>query len=274
MTGWPSINIWLDLNVEVAPYQVIASQFRGKNAFVVGPAAPELWYRIVDFLPFRARQNVSIDASITSVGMLSAKVHYSLRGDNELLLRLAFHQSPKEKWKDLAQLLSLTDGFRGKVTSVTASDPYATREPFTVEYEIEQPKFADWSKKPIRIPALLPQLGLPDPLAKTASGTATAPIELGTPLEVTTSMTLHLPPNTDAVAPTGTSIQRDYATFSSQYSIQGLTLAASRHISFLLRQVPADRAADYNAFLRAVLNDQAQTFTLDRQPPAPANSKQ
>jgi hypothetical protein len=266
MTGWPSINFWLDLNTEVAPYLVIPSEFRGKKALVVGPAVTELWCLVDTGIPFPAMQKVRIDASLAADGKLTAKVHYSMRGDNELLLRVAFHQSPKDKWKDLAQLLSLSDGFRGQVTSVSASDPYATREPFTVDYEISQPKFVDWSKKPVRIPALLPQLGLPDPPAKPAPGAATAPIELGTPLEVETQMTLHLPPGTTPRAPTGTSVQRDYATFASHYSSKGLTITASRHINFLLRQVPAERAADYNAFLRAVLNDQAQDFTLDREP--------
>jgi len=264
MTGWPSINFWLDLNVEVAPYQVIPSQYRGKNALVVGPAVTEQWGRVDDFLPFNARQSVSIDASIASDGKLIAKVHYSMRGDNELLLRVAFHQSPKEKWKELAQLLSISDGFRGQVTTVTASDPYATKEPFIVDYEITQPKLVDWSKKPVRIPALLPQIGLPDPPAKPSAGAASSPVELGTPLEVETHMTLHLSPGTTAIAPTGTSVQRDYATFSSQYSAKGPILIASRHTHFLLRQVPADRAADYNAFLHAVQSDQAQLFTLDR----------
>jgi hypothetical protein len=77
-------------------------------------------------------------------------------------------------------------------------------------------------------------------------------------------MTLHLPPGTTATPPTSTSVQRDYATFASQYSAKGLAITASRHINFMLRQVPSDRAADYNAFLRAVLNDEAQDFTLDR----------
>jgi hypothetical protein len=214
---------------------------------------------------------VSIDASISREGLLQAKVHYFMRGDDELLLRVAFHQSPKDKWKELAQLLSISDGFRGQITTVTASDPYVTKEPFTVDYEITQPKFVDWSKKPVRIRALLPQLGLPDPPAKPAPGVAASPVELGTPLEVETHMTLHLPPGTMVSAPTGTSVQRDYATFSSQYtaptqdSHKGPTVTASRHINFLLRQVPADRAADYNAFLHAVLNDESQDFTLDRE---------
>src|SRR5262249_30687884 len=173
-------------------------------------------------------------------------------------------QSPKEKWKELAQLFSITDGFRGQVTNVDVSDPYATKEPFTVEYELEQPKFVDWAKKTVHIPALLPQLGLPDPPAKPASGSATAPIELGTPLEVETRMTLHLPAGVTASAPTGTSVERDYATYTSQYSVNGSTVTATRRIKFVLREVPAARAADYNAFLRAVQNDETQDFTLER----------
>ena len=261
-------SFWVDPSLEVAPFGVISSMpqkcvFVLNRAFYAMNSTGHEWQPFTKKLPFAARQKVEVEASLASDGTLTAKVHYSMRGDNELVLRIAFHQSPKDKWKDLAQLLSLSDGFRGQVTSVNASDPYATREPFTVDYEIAQPRIVDWSKKPIRIPALLPQLGLPDPPAKPAPGAATAPVELGTPLEVETHMTLHLPPGTTATAPTGTSVQRDYATFASQYSAKGLTVTASRHINFLLRQVPAARAADYNAFLRAVLSDQAQDFTLD-----------
>ncbi len=197
-----------------------------------------------------------------------------MRGQNELLLRLAFHQSPREKWNDVAQLLALSDGFRGQITNVTASDPYATKEPFTVEYQIAQPKFVDWSRKPVRIPALLPQVSMPDLPAKPAPGSPAPPIELGTPLDVETSLTVHLPPGTTAQTPAGTSVVRDYATFSSHYAAQGNTVTASRRVNFLLRQVPASRAADYNAFLHAVQSDQAQLFTLDRPagPPAKAPS--
>ena len=265
--------VYLDLAAEVAPFGVVPSSLRGTTVLMLNHPNrgflsaddPDLWREIPKELPFKSEQYVNVDAAVAEDGKLSAKVHYSMRGDNELLLRVAFHQSPKDKWKDLAQLLSISDGFRGQVTSVNTSDPYATRKPFTVDYEITQPKFVDWSKKPVHILALLPQVGLPDAPAKSAPGTAGAPVELGTPLEVETKMTLHLPPATTATAPTGTSVQRDYATFASQYSAKGLTVIASRHINFLLRQVPASRAADYNAFLRAVLNDQAQNFTLERE---------
>ena len=275
--GKPPEVRWLDVSLEVAPLGAVQANLRGKRGFLLVPAPeigvdPEgLWPVIPAEIPFASVQHVRVNASLAADGKLTAKVHYSMRGDNELLLRVAFHQAPKEKWKDLAQLLSLSDGFRGTISSANTSDPYATREPFTVDYEISMPKFVDWSKKPLRIPALLPQLGLPDLPAKPAPGTATSPIDLGTPLEVETHMTLHLPPGTMATPPTGTAVQRDYATFASQYSAKGLTATASRRIHFLLKEVPADRAADYNAFLRAVLNDESQDFTLDHQSlPAPA----
>jgi hypothetical protein len=275
--------IWVDPSLEVAPFGVISPN-SGKCAFILNRGFYSLsstgheWEKLETELPFPSIQRVSVNGVLASDGTLKARVHYAMRGDNELVLRVAFHRSPKDKWKELAQLLSITDGFRGQVTSVNASDPYATREPFTLDYEITMPKFVDWSKKPVRIPALLPQLGLPDPPAKPVAGAATSPIELGTPLEVETHMTLHLPPGTTAKTPTGTSVQRDYATYGSQYSTKGMSISASRHINFLLREIPSNRAVDYNAFLRAVQSDEAQDFTLDRpdlddKKPAPAKPR-
>ena len=253
--------VWLDPSLEVAPFAMLPSNLRGREA-LTGAAVSAHWTKVPDELPYPAKQQVHVEAAVDAAGKLNAKVHYSLRGDNELLLRIAFHQSAKEKWNELAQLLSISDGFRGQILSVNASDPYATDVPFTVDYEISTPKFVDWSKKSVRIPALLPQVGLPDPPGKPAEGSAVAPILLGTPLEVETTAKLQLPADTTARTPTGTSVERDYATFSSSYSFVDSTINASRHINFILREVPATRVADYNAFLHAVQSDSAQLFTL------------
>jgi Domain of Unknown Function with PDB structure (DUF3857)/Transglutaminase-like superfamily len=274
-TGKEDPGFWLDPSMEVAPFRMVGANLRGKPAFLLLPDTNENsslspWLTVPVDLPFAAAQQVSVNAVLARDGQLSAKVHYSLRGDNELLLRVAFHQTPKEKWRDLAQLLSISDGFRGQVTSANASDPSNTRQPFSVDYEIVTPKFVDWSKKPVRIPALLPQLGLPDASTTVVTGAAASPIDLGTPLDVDTRATLQLPPGTTAHVPTGTSVERDYATFASKYSIQApdsagnVTLSASRRIRFLLREVPAARVTDYKAFVHAVQNDEAQDFTLER----------
>jgi hypothetical protein len=264
ISGIPSTIFWMDLNLEVAPLGMIPSQFRGKTVLLVGPERNEVWRQVPQDLPVRGVQNVTVEASIAHGGELSAKVKYVMRGDNELTLRMAFHQAPKDRWKDVANLLAISDGFRGQIANVNASDPMDTKDPFTVEYELAQPKFVDWSKKPVRIPALLPQIGLPDTTPTT--GVENLPqIELGTPLEVQTTMTLKLPPGTTVETPPGTSVSRDYATFTSKYSATQNTVTASRHINFLKRELPVDRATDYNAFVHAVQNDQAARLTLVQQ---------
>jgi uncharacterized protein DUF3857 len=281
LVGNSACNCWLDPALEVAPFGALPASYRGASALILGldngplTDAPlsSMIVPILSDLPFLSTQKVSIRASLDADGKLTAKARYSMRGDNELLLRVAFHQSAEEKRTEVAQLLALSDGFRGKISNVTTSDPYETHHPFTVEYEITQPKFIDWAKKPLRIPALLPLLGLPDPPAKPAAGASPSPIELGTPLEVEINATLGLPAGTMAQIPTGTSVARDFATYTSAYSAKEATVTAFRHLNFILKEIPADRAADYNAFLRAVQNDESQVFTLDRAGTTPAAPK-
>jgi hypothetical protein len=258
--------IYLDPDLEVAPWGVIRPDLRGKKALELGSncTGESCWMKISGELPFSSTQRVSVDATIAPDGTLDAKVKYTMRGDNELLLRMAFHQSPRDKWKEVAQLMSLSDGFRGKILSTSASDPYATKNAFTVEYEISQPKFVDWSKKPVRIPAPLPVLSVPDLPGKTQVADKSSTIDLGTPLDVETRVTLHLPAGTSVEVPTGTIVDRDYATFVSRYSTDAGTVTAIRHINFIHRQVAASRVPDYAAFLHAVQTDQAQLFTLTR----------
>lgn len=258
---------WMDPAVEVAPFGMILPTpakcaLLLRREFFVMNTTGQAWIKTPTEPPFAAFQKVGVDAVLTDAGQLTAKVKYVLRGENELLLRVAFHQAPREKWKDIATLLAVSDGFRGQVTGAEASDPLTTEEPFTVEYELTQLKFVDWSKKPVRIPALLPQIGLPDPPPAAMPGKAAPKIELGTPLNVQTSMTLRLPEGTTVQTPASTSMARDYATYTSKYSSAQNTVVASRRIDFLKREIPGDRAADYNAFLHSVQNDQSQRFTL------------
>lgn len=259
---------WLDPAVEVAPFGMISptpakcALFLNRGISFLSSTGHE-WVDIPNELPFAAFQKVSVDAAITSEGQLKAKVKYVLRGENELLLRVAFHQTAKEKWRDVAGLLAVSDGFRGQVTSAEVSDPEATSDPFTVEYELTQLKFVDWSKKPVRIPALLPLISLPEQPPVPAGGKPAPKIELGTPLDVQTVMTLRLPGGTTVETPPGTAVARDYATYASKYSSAQNTVTASRHIAFLKREITEDHAMDYNAFVHAVHIDQEQRFTIE-----------
>jgi hypothetical protein len=253
--------VWLDPTLEVAPFGVIPAKLRGKEALtgrISFRMISESAFSLVPLkLPFASTQKVSTTANLSTAGTLTTRIGYKLRGDNELLLRVAFHKTPPEKQNEIAQFLALSDGFRGKVTTVKTSDPYDTEKPFEVEYELTQEKFVDWSKKPVRIPALLPLPGLPD---LTKKPPANSKIDLGTPLDITLSGTLRLPPGTLATAPAGTSVKRDYATYSSKANIISFT----RHLNFLLPEIPSERSVDLNAFIHAVQSDQSQLFVLDK----------
>ena len=255
--------IWMDPAEGVTPFGAIAAQLRGKPAFLPFGTGDAAFASVTRDLPFAASQKVRVEASLAASGELTAKVKYTIRGDNELLLRMAFAHTAKEKWKEVAGLLALSDGFRGQIATAEISDPADTREAFRVEYELKQSKFVDWTKQPVRIPALLPQIGLPE---VPAAGAKAATIELGTPLDVETQMTLTLPAGASAQLPPGTDVARDYASYTSKYSFSGASLTATRHIRFLLREIPETRRADYTAFWRAAQIDQAQLIVLDRSP--------
>jgi hypothetical protein len=254
---------WMDPVLEVAPFGMI-SPTPCKTGLLLNLGFASLdssghqWGALPSTLPFAAFQKVNVEASLSAEGTLRARLQYITRGNNELVLRMAFHQTPKQRWNEVAGLLALADGFRGEITKVTASDPMETKDPFTVEYEISQSRFVDWSRKPMRIPALLPQIALPDAPAKSETGA----IELGTPLEVETRLTLKLPEGTQVETPPGTSVARDYATYASNYDGHLNTLTAARHVHFLMKEIAAGRSADYGAFVRAVQLDQAQLIAL------------
>ena len=91
----------------------------GKCAFVLDRDFSSLsslghgWEPLHIVPPFPSVQRVSLNATISADGRLVTKAKYVVRGENELLLRVAFHTTPKENWKNVAQLLALSDGFRG-----------------------------------------------------------------------------------------------------------------------------------------------------------------
>jgi len=123
----------------------------------------------------------------------------------------------------------------------------------------------------VHIPALLRKSACPIRPRNPPPAPATIPIELGTPLEVETRMTLHLPPGTTTQTPTGTAVQRDYATFASNTPRKARP-SPPRATYFLFEQIPAERAGRLQRFPRAVQNDEAQDFTLDRPTAAPSNA--
>jgi tetratricopeptide (TPR) repeat protein len=249
--------VWMDSTTEVAPFRLLAAPLRDKSALLVAPDGKGRIVRTPADPPFLSTQTVQTEGTVSDLGKLTGTVRYSVRGDQELLLRLAFRHAPQAKWKELGAEILQQDGLDAEATSVETSDVSDTQNPFQVTIHFTQSNFLAWMQKEPNVKLPFLSIGLPE-----TNDENTAPIELGSPLNVDVRLKLTLPPNFKGRAPVGVAVARDYAQFTSSYSLEGPTLTAQRSLNFKMRELPADRTSDYLAFAHAVESDEEQSLHL------------
>ncbi|MGH9716165.1 MAG: DUF3857 domain-containing protein [Candidatus Acidiferrales bacterium] len=250
--------IWMDSTVGLAPFRMLPAPLRGKAALLVPSDGIGRIVETPADPPFRSVQKVDIDGSVSPLGILTARAHYSLLGDTELALRLAFQNTPQSQWNDLGETILAFDGIRGEVTSVKPSDLADFEKPFAFDINFNESNFLDWSAASNSTSMPLLAIGLPNPPQKHGR-----PVDIGSPLSVNVRLHLDLPDNFAAQPPVGTAISRDFADFHSIYHYAGHVFSAERSLSFKMHELPAERLSDYLAFTRAVTLDQSQPLTID-----------
>lgn len=251
--------IWMDSASEVAPFRFLPLPLRHKDCLLVATGGSGKIVETPADPPFPSVQKVDVEGQVSDLGKLTAHIHYQIRGDNELVLRLAFRRAPPSQWKDLGQTLLTLDGLHGDVTLAKSSDPLNTEEPFEVDLEYAQSNFIDWSSAKARVALPLLSIGLPDVPKDSAQ-----PIVIGTPLTVLTNLKLSLAAGFAAGPPVEIAVARDYAEFKSSYRWTDGTLTAGRTLRFKMRLLPASRRSDYLAFTHAVEADQLQPLVVER----------
>jgi len=250
--------IWMDSTAEVAPFRLLSAALRDKWALLVpSDGGGELVKTPAD-PPFLSTQHIEIEGDVSELGKLSAKMHASLRGDDEFSLRTAFRRTSQNQWNELGQTIGQAEGLRGEVTEVKPSDPADTRKPFELQLDFSQPNFLDWSSRKAKVALPMVPIGIPD-----TAEDPTQPIRLGSPLEVRVTLKLTLPENFTAHAPVGVAVDREYADYKSSYEFTGHTLKVERLLRFKMSELPAERASDFRAFRRAVEADESQMLALE-----------
>ena len=249
--------IWMDTTTEVAPFRLLAASLRNKSALLVPADDTGKIIETPQDPPFLSTQRVEVDAQVSELGKLTSKLRYFVRGDNELALRIAFRRTPQTQWKELGQTVATLDGLHGEVTAVKPSDPSDTSKPFELDLDLAQPNYLDWSSKKTRVALPLAAIGVPAVPEENS-----APIHLGSQLDVTVHLRLTLPDNYVAQPPVGVSIPRDYADFKSSYRYEDHIVTVGRSLTFKMRELPASRTSDYLAFARAVESDETQTLAI------------
>jgi tetratricopeptide (TPR) repeat protein len=257
--------VWMDTTAEVAPFRLLAYSLRKKQALVVPPAgtgAPHLEETPAD-TPMPDSEISEVDGKINEIGKLEAHVHYTFRGDEELMLRSIFRRVPEAQWQKVVENVNSVVG--GDVTNVKISDPAATREPFTMSYDVARPNYLDWSKKKSDLILPLCQFNLPDPGDNTDADSSddAEVLKLGPKAEYVYKIKLDLPAKYTAHAPLPFSVKRDYGEYKATYKLDGLTFTAVRTLTVRQDELPAPRAADYQAFRRTVSSDLSQFLSLE-----------
>ncbi len=264
MLPLPHEEVWMDTTSEVAPFRLLAFSLRNKLALVI-PAdgsAPHLKETPAD-TPMPDSEISEIDGKINEIGKLEAHVHYTFRGDEELMLRSVFRRVPEAQWQRVVE--NVNAGMGGDVSNLKISDPAATREPFTMSYDVSKPNFLDWSKKKSDLTLPLCQFNLPDLGNGDDDGNDAdaEPLKLGPKAEYIYKIKLELPAKYTAHAPLPFSLRRDYAEYDATYKLEGSTFTAARTLTMRQAELPALRATDYQAFRRAVGSDLGQFLSVE-----------
>ncbi len=268
--------VWMDTTSEVAPFRLLAYSLRNKLALVIpADGTPHLEDTPAD-TPMPDSEVSEVDGTVNQIGKLEAHVHYTFRGDEELMLRSIFRRVPEAQWQRVVE--NVNAGMGGEITHLKISDPAATREPFTMSYDVAKPNFLDWSKKKSDLTLPLCQFNLPDVGIGDDDGDSDAePLKLGPKAEYAYKIKLELPAKYTARAPLPFSLKRDYAEYQATYKLEGTTFTAARTLTMREDELPAPRASDYQAFRHAVGSDLGQFLSVENTvagtPAPPADMK-
>ncbi|MFQ5694570.1 MAG: tetratricopeptide repeat protein, partial [Terriglobia bacterium] len=255
--------VWLDTTAEVAPFGLLASVLRDKQALVIADSSEPHLVETPAQLPFPQLQMLEVEGKVNALGKLEAQVQQTYRGDVELAARAAFRRVPRNRWDRLGQLLAYSTGYGGEASEVTASDPSDTAEPFEFGYHYTRDDYIDWKRRRGEMNLPLPAMNLP-----TFDEEAEEPpeaIELGSPGEYIHRARVQIPVRTKATPPLEVSLSRDYADYEAHYKMEEDILVLERRLRVRESEVPASRRSDYMAFYRVIKQDQEQDVILQRE---------
>jgi len=243
--------LFLDTTPEVAPFGLLLASLRDRQALVMPANSPARLVTTPPNPPLLNSEKFQIDATIDSQGTLDGKTRFEERGDPEVLLRLAYRNTPQNQWKDLTQVISGRMGFAGTVSQVAAAQPEKTAEPFWVTYDYHRTDYSDWKENRIGLPfppMFLPELNEAQKKSKDA-------LPLGSPQEFYYETSLKLPPGIQPVPPFNVEQKNDFAEYTANYRFENGVLHGTRRLTVKVREVPGTQRAAYSAFVKAIRDD-------------------
>jgi hypothetical protein len=234
--------VWLDSTSEVAPFGMLLAGLRDKEALVMAGAQPAVTKTPAN-LPVKDFQVFHVDGKLSEEGTLTAKMDMQTRGDAEVGFRYAFRQVGQPQWQELAQRISDSMGYAGRVADVSPSKPEDTGEPFRLQYSYIREDYPDWQNH--RLTAALPSLGLPH---YTEEQRKCPSMPFSDSLDITMVGNIEVPAGYSAEIPEPVSINKSFARYKASYTFANGILHVERHLTTSAKQLSNSDLKAYNRF--------------------------
>lgn len=270
----PSRWTWMDTTAEIAPLGMLTIPTRGRRALSLGTArVPPRVLTTPEDGPFAFSDTLDIDGTISPLGVLTAKVRMTSRGDTEMILRSAVRALPRESLDEFGKGLAKGLRLAGELSNFMVGDPLETDAPFEVSFTLRVGGFLDWAAAASKLKTLTGALDVQRLDAE--KHPLTRDRKIGVASAIRRRLVLRLPPGYAATPPVGVSAAHKDLRYSSTYTVDGGTLTVDRQLSALPKALLMADAADYARIARSIASDIAQTFAVRRDtrtvPPVPSD---
>jgi tetratricopeptide (TPR) repeat protein len=235
--------MWLDTTEEIAPYGAIMYVIRDKKALVVPDSGVAKVETTPAALPFPSFQNVTATGTLDKEGMSNSHLVWTMRGDDEMVIRAAFRQVSPGQYDQLVQQMSQNIGWTGTTSHSEVSRPEDTAEPMTMSYDYKREKSGDWDNHkiiPQLAPVFLPQVDDKEPPVQA--------IALGVPRVESSTSAMKLPDGWGVELPEAVHAKSAYATYDETYRFEKGTVYVARRIEVLQEKVPVADWKMYKKF--------------------------
>jgi tetratricopeptide (TPR) repeat protein len=251
--------VWLDTTPGTAPFGLVGEPLRGKLALIVMDSNKGLLTSVPKDLPFAPFQRFTMDAKLSKEGVLDGDVRFETRGDTEVVIRMAFRNTPESRWQELVQAVSQSLGFAGTVAEVKVAPTDDTSSPFWFSYKYHRPDYGDWPNHQIILPFpvfILPQLS---PEEEKVIGAV--PLN-GAATDLTYEARLTLPQGYTPFVPESLHEINSFLRYDSTYKLSGSVLEGSRRLRALQDSIPPNERHSYVALNKKILDEESRWIVL------------
>jgi Tfp pilus assembly protein PilF len=240
----PDGRIWMDSTPGLAPFQLLVSVLRDKQALVIPAAGSADLERTPAKTPYPFVDSLEAIATLDSDGALNGKVKISYRSDMEVAVRLFAQNLAPAQWDQGTQTLANSMGFGGTTSNSNFGRADDTSQPMQVSYDYTKKPFGDWDN--LRILPLFPVITLPEAPEKQPE----SEIDLGAPRTETVVSRIQLPAGYSASLPVDVHAETAFAKFDLTFALEKGELTAQRTLVIRQSRLPAASWEQYRKFTK------------------------